>query len=95
MPKVVLEFTMQGSDEEAWAVAEGLERAAVQKGFFAVSGYVVQERDRGLVEDGKQVPMINAVTVEPQRGGQATAVSPDGRSTMEDPSVRPRHYGET
>jgi hypothetical protein len=97
VPKVVLEFVTDGTEEEAWALAEALERGATAKGYRAVNGYVASMgEDRGLVPVGGQVPVISAMTTERVTpGAPVTSVSPEGKRTLEEPAVSLRHFGET
>ncbi len=87
--KVVLTFEVTGTEDEAWAIAEGLEAGARKKGYLAASSYVqMEEVDRAEVLGPEgNAPTSSAVTMErrpdgsiPMSVGPVTLGDDDGRS---------------
>ena len=75
MAVVHLRFTTDGSDDEAWEIAEALESAAVARDYRAVSSWV--ESAEGAA------PVSSAVTEVRHTGGQVTGVGDvDGDPVM-------------
>lgn len=91
MPKVKLEFVMQGTEAEAWAVAEALENGAMNRGYIAVNSYVEAETGagRGLVDqDSESVPVTQAGVISSAPGERPDGVSVDGA-----PAIPARTWG--
>lgn len=87
MPMVRLEFRMDGTLEEAWELAEGLEQAAMKKDFRAISAWA-EEDDGGRrsVLGTEQSPVVSSAVAErPQTG--------DGPTQIGDPSADPEGGG--
>lgn len=93
--KVVLTFEIEGTEEEAWGIAEALEDAARNRGYLAANSWVEgAAKDRGSVfgmEGGPEVK-TSAMTMERRPAGSqpmsigsslaemATLGDDDGRS---------------
>ena len=80
--RVTLTFVMDGSEEEAWDVADGLEQAAIRKNYREVNGYAQASDARGNVLTGTEAqpgPETSAMTIERNEGNEPMRFGgPDG-----------------
>lgn len=73
MAKVRLEFEADVSEDEAWDIADSLEKAAIKRGYREVNGYVVTDGGRGSVLGTEENPVqSDAETLEHRTGGGPT-----------------------
>jgi len=67
--KVMLSFVFEGTEDEAWDVAEALERGAMHKNYRQASGYIESADGRPLVAEGENVQMTSAETLSRETSG--------------------------
>jgi hypothetical protein len=93
-----LEFQVDVEDPaQAWEIADGLEQAAMSRGYVAASSHVEDPLggDRHLAVGGAEVPLVSALSETPHYGSERTAIMDHGSPSSTDPSVGPRRYGDT
>jgi len=89
--KVVLTFQVTGTEEEAWAIAEALEKKARDRGYMAANGWVeldpVERADVLGPEDAAKPPLTSAALLTRREEGDEvlsiegiTLGDDDGRS---------------
>ena len=67
---VHLRFYVDVDDvDEAWDIAESLEKAAVKKGYFGASGWITTEDRAALLGSEESPPASSAETVTRQEPG--------------------------
>lgn len=89
MPIIHLRFEARVPEDEAWDIAEKLEKAAIARDYRSVSGWVEVDRTT-VLGDEKNPPQSSAVHEE--RHGAEAAVT--GIGDVEGGPVQLRRYGE-
>lgn len=81
--RVTLTFVVDESEDSAWDIADGLEKAAIKRNWREVNGYVNAINARGQVLGPEGEPPQTAAETVVRRTGQAMGFGGhDGLSTI-------------